>query len=120
MALQKFEQLAAVAVPGTGTLTLIYKCPIGRKADVNINIANSVDTLTDIKLAHIKNDIVANVAAEDFLLGGLAAGLPTSVLANNLSPIEKNGVAMSVGDEIAVFSSASALAVQINGIEEDA
>lgn len=119
MPAQLFEQLAAVVIPGTGVLTKVYKCPSARKADVNITIANSADTATQIKLVHIKNDVVANVAAEDYLIGGAAAGLPTASLAHNMAPIEKTGVAMSAGDEIGVYSSVSALAAQVNGLEED-
>jgi len=118
MAALKFEQLAAVVIPATSTLTLLYKCPADRKADVNILIANSADTDTQVKIAHIKNDTVANVAAEDYLLGG-TVGLPTSALSSNLAPISFTGIAMSAGDEIGIFSSASALAAQVNGIEED-
>lgn len=120
MAAQKFEQLAAVVIPATSTLTQVYKCPLGRKASVNLNIANSDDINTQIKIAHIKNDTVANVAAEDYVLGGASAGLPTGTFASNLAPIEKTGIAMSAGDEIGVWSNDSALAAQINGIEEDA
>lgn len=120
MAAQLFEQLAAVVIPGTSTLTLIYKCPAGRKADVNITLANSADTATDIKFVHIKNDLIANVAAEDFIIGGTGAGLPTSTFSHNMAPVEVKGLAMSAGDEIGAFSTASDLAAQVNGIEEDA
>ncbi len=120
MAAQKFEQLGAVVIPATSTLTLVYKCPASRKADINLNIANSDDVDTQVKIVHIKNDTIANVAAEDYVLGGASAGLPTGSLASNLAPIEKTGIAMSAGDEIGVWSNNSALAAQVNGIEEDA
>ena len=120
MATQKFEQLAAVVIPATSTLTFVYKCPENRRADINLNIANSDDVDTQIKIVHIKNDIIANVSAKDYMLGGALAGLPTRTLASNLAPIEKNGIAMSAGDEIGVWTNDSALAAQINGIEEDA
>lgn len=118
-AIQKFEQLAAVSIPATSTLTEVYLCPVGRKADVNISIANSADTATNIALVHIKNDTIANVAAADYLIGGAGVGLPTSALAHNLAPIEKTGLAMSEGDRIGVWTNNSALAVQVNGLEED-
>ncbi len=119
MAAKILGQLGAVVIPATSTLTKVYKCPVNRRADVNIHIANSADTDTQIKLALIRNDVVANVAAEDYLLGG-TVGLATSTLANNLAPLEFSGFMLEAGDEIGVFSSASALAAQVNGIEEDA
>ena len=120
MAIQKFGQLAAVVIPATSTLTEVYVVDAGRKADVNINIANSADTPTDIALVHIKSGLVAAVAATDYLMGGSGVGLPTSTLSHHLSPVTFSGLAMGAGDSIGVWSSDSPLSVQINGIEEDA
>ncbi len=108
-------QLASLNVPATSTLTDIYTVPASRVADVNITITNRADTDTNIRVAHIKNDVAANVAVEDYLLFDLA----TSSLASNYSPLSFTGIMMGAGDTIAVYSSASAVSVQINGIEED-
>ena len=109
-------RLDAADVPGTGTLTDIYTVPLLREADVNINIANRSDTDTNIRIAHIKNGVAAGVTAIDYLL----FDLPTSKLASNLAPITNTGILMSAGDTIAVYSSASAVSVQVNGLEGDA
>lgn len=108
-------QLGAVDVPGTGTLTDIYTVPVGMVSDVNITIANRADTDTAIRLAHIKNGVAASVANEDYLL----FDLQTIALASNFAPISFTGIMMSAGDAIAVSSDASALSVQVNGIQED-
>ena len=108
-------QLAAVDVPGTGTLTDIYTVPASKVADVNINVANRADTLTNLRIAVIKNDVAAGVANEDYIL----FDLPTDSLASNFAPVTNTGTLMAAGDTIAVYSSASAVTVQVNGIEED-
>ncbi len=108
-------QLDAVNIPATSTLTDVYTVPVSRVSDINITIANRADTDTNIRVAHIKNGVAANVAVEDYLLFDLA----TSSLASNVSPLSFTGIMMSAGDTIAVYSSASAVSVQINGIEED-
>lgn len=104
---------------GDGVLRDIYTVPASRAADVNINVANSADVDTQIKIAHIKNGVAAAVTNKDYLLGR-TVGLPTGSLSSNLAPIEFNGILMEAGDTIAVSTSDSAVAVQINGIEEDA
>ncbi len=109
-------QLAAVDVSTLATLTDVYTVPTSRVSDINITIANRADTDTNIRVAHIKNDVAANVAVEDYLLFDLA----TSSLASNYSPLSFTGIMMGAGDTISVYSSASAVSVQINGIEEDA
>ena len=113
-------QLAALSVAGTGTLTDVYTVPGSKEASVNIRVTNSADVDTDIIVAHIKNDVAANVAAEDYIYGGAASGIPTSKLVDNRAPIGLNGILMSVGDTIAVSSSINSVAVQINGVEGDA
>lgn len=113
-------QLGAVSVTGNGTLTSIYRAPTGKTADVNVFIANSADTDTQLKVAIIKNDVVGNVAAEDYIMGGTSAGLPTSTLVHNMAPIQITGIGLTAGDTVAVSSSASAVAVQVNGLEQDA
>lgn len=114
MALVK-GQLAASDVPGTGTLTDVYTVPALKEADVNITVANRADTATDIRIAHIKGDTASGVANEDYLMFDVGTGS----LISNLAPIFISGVIMGVGDTIAVYSSASAVSVQINGIEGD-
>lgn len=108
-------QLGAADVPGTSTLTGIYTVPADKKADVNITIANRADTTTNIRVAHIKNDTAAGVANEDYI----TYDLPTSALIDQRAPLSYTAILMTAGDTIAVFSSASALSVQVNGIEED-
>lgn len=108
-------QLAAVDVAGTGTLTDIYTVPASKVADINLNIANRSDTNTSLRIAHIKNGTASGVSIEDYIL----YDLPTSIFVSNFSPLEKTAILMSAGDTIAVYSSASAVTVQINGIEED-
>ncbi|MBE16513.1 MAG: hypothetical protein Unbinned6354contig1000_2 [Prokaryotic dsDNA virus sp.] len=108
-------QLGAVAVAGTGTLTDIYTVPTDKKADVNITIANRADTDTNIRVAHIKAALAASVADEDYI----TYDLPTSTLADNRAPMSYTAILMTAGDTIAVYSSASAVSVQVNGIEED-
>ncbi|MCP3700974.1 MAG: hypothetical protein GY920_21140, partial [Aliivibrio sp.] len=71
-------------------------------------------------VAHIKDDVAANVSAEDYIYGGSGSGIPTSRLVDNRAPIGLNGILMSAGDTIAVSSSANAVAVQVNGVEGDA
>ena len=109
-------QLDATDVPGTGTLTDTYTVPLARVSSVNITVANRADTDTEIRIAHIKNDVAVNVAPEDYIL----FDIPTNKLVSNLAPIRRNGILMSAGDTIAVYSSLSAVSVQVNGIEEDA
>jgi hypothetical protein len=116
MALPITGQLAALDNAGDATLRDVYTVPASRSSDVNITIANRADTDTAIRIAHIKNGVAAGVANEDYLL----FDLPTSTLASNLAPIQLNGIMMSAGDTIATYTSASAVSVQINGIEEDA
>jgi hypothetical protein len=113
-------QLAALSVAGTATLTDVYTVPANKEASVNIRVTNSADIGTDIIIAHIKNDVAANVAAEDYIYGGVGSGIPTTKLIDNRAPIGINGILMSVGDTIAVSSSANAVSVQINGVEGDA
>ena len=108
-------QLAAVDVAGTGTLTDVYTVPASKIADVNINIANRTDSNTAVRLAVIKADVAANVANEDYVI----YGLETDKLATHLAPITYTGVIMGAGDTVAVYSSANAVSVQVNGIEED-
>lgn len=115
----RYGQLAAVVVPGTGVLTHVYTCGGYRQATINISITNTADTSTDIRLVHIKNDVLANVAEEDFLLGSLTTGFPTSALAHNMAPFEKNNLILGAGDQIAVSSSSNKLSVQVNGHTED-
>lgn len=107
-------QLGAKDVPGNGTLTSIYKVPAGQEASINLNIANRADTVTNYKIAHIKNGNVGDVANEDYLM----FDLPSSELASNLSPIQLTGITMGANDTIAVSSSASAVSAQANGIEK--
>lgn len=109
-------QLGAVDVAGTGTLTDIYTVPEGMVSDVNITIANRADTDTAIRLAHIKNGVAADVSNEDYLI----FDLQTASLASNFAPLSITGVMMTAGDAIAVYSSSSAVSVQVNGIQEDA
>ena len=116
MAISITGQLGALDNAGDGTLRDIYTVPGSRAADVNINIANRANTDTNIRIAHIKNGVATGVANEDYLL----FNLPTGSLASNFAPIALSGVMMEAGDTIAVYSSASAVSVQINGIEEDA
>ena len=116
MAITALGQLNATAVPGTGTLTDTYTVPVGKIADVNITVANRADTDTEIRIAHIKAGVAAAVAVEDYIL----YDIPTNLLVSNLAPIRRNGILMTAGDTIAVYSSLSAVSAQINGIEEDA
>jgi hypothetical protein len=108
-------QLAALSVAGTGTLTDVYTVPAAKQSDVNINIANRADTNTLLRVAVIKNNTASGVAVEDYIM----YDLPTSALASHYAPITLDGTLMEVGDTIAVYSSASAVSVQVNGIEED-
>lgn len=116
MAVPITGQLAALDNAGDATLRDVYTVPASRAADVNITVSNRADTDTNIRIAHIKNGVAAGVANEDYLL----YDLPTGKLSDNRAPLEKNGVLMEAGDTIAVYTSASAVSVQINGIEEDA
>lgn len=109
-------QLAALSVAGTGTLTDVYTVPASKLSDVNISIANRADTDTALRVAHIKANTASGVADEDYIL----YDLQTATLASNFAPVEFTGILMGAGDTIAVYSSASAVSVQINGIEEDA
>jgi len=109
-------QLAALNNAGDATLRDVYTVPLDRSADVNITVINRENTDTNIRIAHIKADVAANAALEDYLLYDLA----TSSLASNFAPISYTGVLMGPGDTIAVYSSASAVSAQVNGIEEDA
>ena len=109
-------QLGAVDVAGTSTLTDIYTVPVGMVSDVNITIANRADADTAIRLAHIKNGVATGVANKDYLI----FDLQTADLASNFAPISITGVMMTAGDTIAVYSSSSAVSVQVNGIQEDA
>jgi len=109
-------QLGAVDVAGTGTLTAIYLVPASKEADVNVTICNRADTDTNIRVAHIKNAGVGSVANEDYI----TYDLPTSALASNFSPLSYTGIIMGAADTLAVYSSASAVSVQVNGIEDDA
>ena len=107
-------RLAGVDVSTLATLTDIYTVPALQSADVNITIANRADTITNIRVAHIKNGVALGVALTDYLI----YDLPTSSLASNFAPISLTGIMMGAGDTIAVLTSASAVTVQVNGIEE--
>lgn len=108
-------QLAALDNAGDSTLRDVYTVPASKVADVNISIANRADTPTNIRLAHIKNGAAVDIALEDYLIYDLGTGS----LVSNYAPISITGVLMGAGDTIACYSSASAVSVQINGIEED-
>ncbi len=108
-------QLGAADVPGTGTLTSIYKVPSSRKASINLTIANRSDIDTNIRIAHIKGGNVGDIANEDYLMYDVSTGDFTS----NVAPVQITGIAMGEGDTIAVYSSTSAVSAQANGIEED-
>lgn len=108
-------QLGAVDVPGTGTLTDIYTVPALRSADVNITIANRTDATTNLRVAHIKNGVAAAVANEDYI----TFDLPTGKLSSNLAPVSYTAILMEAGDTIAIYSSATAVSAQINGVEAD-
>tara|TARA_R110002096_G_scaffold757_1_gene4293 strand:+ start:445 stop:795 length:351 start_codon:yes stop_codon:yes gene_type:complete len=116
MALDTTGRLGALDNAGDAVLRDVYTVPVGRAASVNITIANRADTDTNIRIAHIKNGVAAGVSNEDYLL----FDLPTGSLASNFAPIQLTGVMMETGDTIAVYTSASAVSVQVNGIEEDA
>ncbi len=107
-------QLGAVDVAGTGTLTTIYTVPASKAASVNITIANRADTATNIRVAHIKAS--ASVANEDYLMYDFS----TALLVDNRAPIIFTGIIMGAADTIRVYSSASAVSVAVNGIEDDA
>lgn len=108
-------QLGALDNTGDATLRDIYTVPASKVADVNVTIANRADTITNIRLAHIKAGVASGVADKDYLI----YDLPTSSLASNLAPLSVTGIIMSAADTIAVYSSASDVTVQVNGIEED-
>lgn len=108
-------QLAAVDVPGTGTLTGIYTVTTSKVADVNLTLANRTNTITNFRIAHIKNGGVGAIANEDYL----TFDFPTSALAHNAAPFVISAILMSAGDTLAVYSSAAPLSVQVNGIEDD-
>jgi len=109
-----YGQLGAADLTAT-TLTAVYTVPASKRASVNVTVTNRADTVTSIRIAHIKNDIVGNVAVEDYLL----FDLPTTALASNFSPISFTGIIMTAGDVLAVRSSASSVSAQVNGIEDD-
>jgi hypothetical protein len=109
-------QLGAVDVPGTGTLTDVYTVPSVKEASVNVTVANRADTITLIRIAHIKAGVAAAVANEDYLMYDLS----TVEFVSNAAPLKLTAITMSAGDTIAVYSSASAVSVQVNGIEGDA
>ena len=118
MALPITGQLAAVNVSTLATLTDIYTVPTAspaRAASVNITITNRADVATLVRIAHIKNDVAANVALEDYIMYDFS----TASLASNRTPFGKDGVLMEEGDTIAVLTNDSAVTVQVNGIEED-
>ncbi len=108
-------QLAALDNTGDGTLRDVYTVPASKISDVNITVANRADTATNIRVAHIKAGVASGVTNKDYLIYDLS----TIKLASNFSPISITGVLMSAGDTIAVYSSASDVSVQVNGIEED-
>lgn len=116
MAASILGQLGAVAIAGNSTLTQVYRVPANRRASVNLTIAPRAATSGNIRIAHIKNDTVANVANEDYLL----YDFPNSALATQFAPIEKTGLLLAAGDTIAVYSSGPVVSAQVNGIEEDA
>lgn len=119
MALTDRGQLGAEVIPATGVLTPVYTVGLSKVADVNLYIANSADTDTEIKIVHIKNGLVASIQDKDYLIGGASAGLPTSSFSHNMAPFSFNAIEMTAGDTLAVSSSASALSAQANGLEED-
>jgi len=109
-------QLGAANVPGDGTLTDIYTVPSAKEASVNVIIANRADTITLLRVAHIKAGVAAAIANEDYIL----YDVDTSKFAENKAPVFLTAILMSVGDTIAIYSSASAVSAQVNGIEGDA
>lgn len=109
-------QLGATDVPGTGTLTDVYTVPALKEASVNVTVANRAATTTLLRVAHIKAGVAAAVANEDYLMYDLS----TIDLASHTAPLKLTAITMSAGDTIAVYSSASAVSVQVNGIEGDA
>ena len=109
-------QLGAVDVPGTGTLTLVYTVPVGKEASVNITLANRASTTTLLRVAHIKAGVLGAIANEDYLLYDLS----TLDFISHTAPVKLTAITMSAGDTIAVYSSASAVSAQVNGIEGDA
>ena len=78
-----------------------------------MTVANRADTATDIRIAHIKGS--STVANEDYLMYDFS----TSLLVGNRAPIQITAIAMAAADTIRVYSSASAVSVSVNGIEED-
>ena len=109
-------QLDAADVPGTGTLTSVYKVPASKEASINLTITNRSDVFTNIRVAHIKNGDVGDIANEDYLIFDVSTG----DLASNFAPIQITAITMSAADTIAVYSSDSAVSAQANGIEGDA
>ncbi len=116
MAITSLGQLNATDIPATATLTDTYTVPVAMIADVNITVANRADTDTAVRIAHIKAGDATDVTDADYLLFDLQTGS----LSANVAPISFTSVLMTAGDTIAVYSSASALSVQVNGIQEDA
>jgi hypothetical protein len=108
-------QLGATDVPGTSTLTDVYTVPASKLADVNITVANRSNTITNLRIAHIKAGTAASVANEDYI----TYDFPSNALVHNSAPFIISAVLMGAGDTIAVYSSASAVSVQVNGIEDD-
>ena len=108
-------QLGAVDVPGTGTLTLVYTVPVGKEASVIVSVANRADTITVLRVAHIKAGVLVDIANKDYLLYDVS----TADFVSNLAPVRLRAIAMSAGDTIAVYSTTSAVSAQVNGIEGD-
>ena len=106
-------QLGAADVPGTGTLTSVYKVPALQKASVNLYITNRTATATIIRVAHIKNGNVGDIANEDYI----QYDLDTTKLVHHTAMIPFTGIAMAAGDTLAVYSSATAVSANANGIE---
>lgn len=108
-------QLGAIAVTGDGTLMSVYRVPASKEASVQVTIANRANTDTNLRVAHIKAGVVGDVAVEDYLLYDVNTG----DFISNFAPATLPRFLMAENDTLAVYSSASAVSAQVNGIEGD-
>ena len=90
---ETLKRLGAVVVVAA-TNTLLYQCPTGKSAVVNITVCNRGATDRTIRIAHIDGAGIIGVTTEDYLL------YDALIQANG--SVNIMGITMSLSDSIMV------------------
>jgi hypothetical protein len=108
MAITNHGRLGAADLAAT-TNTILYTVPTGRRATVNISLANRTTADIAVRLAH-EDGSSGTPANEDYLWYDYL--LPANTAA------ERTGVPVAAGNSLVAYAAAVGVSVVVQGIEE--